>query len=84
MGKLLKSLEYQLKTEYKEDAEKCLTIYNYLKGREDGHIWESSWNPLVSTSFIGIYPNSRRISKPTHLGNLVIKDIKETLIIKTI
>ena len=76
MGKLLKSLEYQLKTEHKDDAEKCLIIYNYLKDRHDGHIWDSDWTPLVNTSWIGSYPNNKRISKPTYLGKLIIKDIK--------
>ena len=76
MGKLLDSLNHQLKIdEYKKDAEDCLVIYNYLKNTSDGHIWDSQWNPLVETSFIGVYPNSKRISKPSYLGKLVIKDI---------
>jgi hypothetical protein len=77
MGKLFNELQHQLKLEeYKKDAEDCIKIYNKLKEQQDGHLWESTWNPLVSTSFIGKYPNSKRISKPTYLGRLVLADIE--------
>jgi hypothetical protein len=76
MGKLLSRLEKQLKTEYKQDAEDCLKIYNKLKEIHDGHIWESDWNPLVSTRFIGSYPNYESRFKPTVIGNLFLKGLK--------
>lgn len=76
MGKLYNSLKVQLKIEeYRQDAEDCLKIYDKLKEMNDGHVWESNWTPLVSTSFIGLYPNSKRISKLTYLGKLMLKDI---------
>jgi hypothetical protein len=74
MGKLLDSLNRQLKSDYKEDAENCIKIYNHLKEKTD-HIWESDWNPLVNTSFIGDYPNSKRISKPTNIGNVFLNGL---------
>ena len=77
MGKLYNSLQAQLKLEeYKQDAEDCLKIYDKLKEMYNGHIWESNWNPLVETGFIGTYPNSKRISKLTYLGKLMLKDIE--------
>ena len=75
MGKLLDTLNKQLKTEYKEDAENCLIIYNKLKDINNGHVWESNWNPLVSTSFIGNYPNTKKIYKPTNIGNVFLSGL---------
>ena len=76
MGKLLDSLNRQLKSDYKEDAENCIKIYNYLKEKTD-HIWESDWNPLVNTSFIGDYPNSKRISKPSNIGIVFLNGLND-------
>lgn len=75
MGKLLIRLEKQLKTEYKQDAEDCLLIYNKLK-ETTNHVWESDWNPLVNVEFIGGYPNYERRFKPTLLGTIFLKGIK--------
>lgn len=72
MGKLMDRLQVQLKTEYKQDAEDCLEIYNYLKNTT-GKVWESQWNPLVSTTFEGW--NKRRF-KPTAVGYTFIKGLK--------
>ena len=77
MGKLLDRLQYQLKTEYKQDAENCIIVYNKLKEMNNGHVWESDWNPLVNTSFIGDYPNSKRISKPTNIGNVFLNGLND-------
>lgn len=73
MGKLLNSLQKQLKTEFKQDAEDCLKIYNYLKDTT-GHVWESSWNLLVTTTFEG-FQSGKRISKLTVLGSVVLKGL---------
>lgn len=67
MGKLLDRLQKQLETEYKQDAEDCLKIYNELSKQGDGHIWSSIWNPLVSTIFKDFPSNERRF-KPTSVG----------------
>lgn len=77
MGKLMNSLQKQLKTEHKQHAEDCIKIYNYLKERNNNHIWESQWNPLVSVTFIGNYPNYEKRYKPTNIGDLVLKGLKE-------
>lgn len=71
MGKLMDRLQLQLKTEYKQDAEDCLEIYNHLKNTT-GHVWESQWNQLVETIFEGW--NKRR-SKPTAMGYVFIKGL---------
>ena len=75
MGKLLIRLENQLKTEYKQDAEDCIKIYNQLK-EITGHVWESDWRPLVHTIFIKGFPSNERRFKPTSLGYIFLKGIK--------
>ncbi len=76
MGKLLDRLEKQLETEYKQDAEDCIKIYNKIKEIHNGHVWQSDWSPLVSTRFEGSYPNSKRIFKPTSVGYIFLKGLK--------
>ena len=75
MGKLLNSLNKQLKTEHKQNAEDCLKIYNHLKDTTD-RVWESQWNNLVSTNFEGRYPNSIRVSKPNNIGKTFLKGLE--------
>lgn len=75
MGKLLNRLEKQLKTEYKQDAENCIKIYNKLKELHNGHVWESNWNPLIKVEFIGGYPNYERRFKLTEIGHIFLKGI---------
>lgn len=78
MGKLYDRLQKQLKSEeYKKDAEDCLKIYEKLKEMNDGKVWESSWNPLTTVKFVGTYPNSERIYKPSQEGYVFLKGIKE-------
>jgi len=76
MGKLADNLKRQLKTEHRQDAEDCIKIYETIKERT-GHVWESDWNPLVNVRFEGIYPNSKRIYKPTSIGYMFLKGIKD-------
>lgn len=76
MGKLLDRLEKQLKTEYKQDAEDCLKIYNKLKEISNGHVWESNWNPLVSTIFKG-FPSDERRFEPTTIGKVFLKGLEK-------
>ncbi len=75
MGKLLDRLNKQLKTEYKQDAKDCLIIYNKLKEMQDGHVWESAWNPLVTTIFKG-FPSDERRFKPTEIGYIFLKGLE--------
>jgi len=77
MGKLMDNLQKQLKTEHKKDAEDCIELYNYLKERSNGRVWESQWNPLTNVTFTGIYPNTIRIYKPNHLGHLILEGLKK-------
>ena len=75
MGKLVDRLQQQLETKYKQDAEDCIKIYNKLKEISDGHVWESSWNPLVNVELIGKYPY-QRIFKLTIIGYIFLKGLK--------
>lgn len=73
MGKLLDSLNRQLKTDHKKDAEDCIKIYDKLKEQSNGHVWSSEWNVLTNASFEGVYPNYRRIYKPSNIGYAFLK-----------
>lgn len=75
MGKLYNRLQKQLKTEYKQDAEDCLKIYNRIKELDNGHVWESNWKPLVDTIFKG-FPSDERRFKPTSMGYIFLKGIE--------
>lgn len=75
MGKLYDRLQKQLKTEYKQDAEDCLKIYNRIKELDNGHVWESNWKPLVDTIFKG-FPSDERRFKPTSMGYIFLKGIE--------
>jgi hypothetical protein len=76
MGKLYERLQKQLKSEeYKKDAEDCLKIYEKLKELNEGSVWESSWNLLTTVKFVGTYPNSERIYKPSKEGYVFLKGI---------
>ena len=75
MGKLMDKLQLQLKTEYKQDAEDCLIIYNKLKEMYNGHVWSSNWTPLVVTIFKG-FPSDERRFKPTDIGYIFLKGLK--------
>ena len=76
MGKLADNLQRQLKTDHKQAAEDCIKIYETLEERT-GHVWESAWNNLVNVRFEGTYPNSKRIYKPTIIGYIFLKGIKD-------
>ena len=75
MGKLYDRLQKQLKTEYKQDAEDCLKIYNKLSTMDNGHVWSSQWQPLVTTIFKG-FPSDERRFKPTSMGYIFLKGIE--------
>lgn len=74
MGKLFDRLQKQLNTEYKEDAEDCIKIYNKLK-EMTGSIWTSQWQPLVNTTFKG-FPSDERRFKPTSIGYIFLKGLE--------
>lgn len=75
MSKLYDRLHRQLKTEYKQDAEDYIKIYNNLKELRGGHIWESEWNTLVTIKFIGSYLGYERRFKPTNIGYVFLKGL---------
>lgn len=77
MGKLYNELQKQLKMpEHKKDAEDCIKIYDKLKEINNGSVWDSSWRVLTTVKFIGTYPNSIRIHKPSGEGYVFLKGIK--------
>lgn len=75
MGKLYNRLQAQLKTEYKQDAEDCIKIYNKLKDISGGHVWSRDWDGLVDTIYKGL-PSSERRFKPTSVGYIFLKGIE--------
>jgi hypothetical protein len=75
MGKLRDRLEKQLLTEYKQDAEDCIKVYNKLKEISNGHVWESQWNPLVDTIFKG-FPSDKRRYKLNSMGIIFLNGLK--------
>jgi hypothetical protein len=74
MSKLLDRLNKQSETEYKQDAEDCLRLYQYLKDTTGG-VWESQWCLLVDTIFEG-FPSDKRRFKPTNIGRTVLIGLK--------
>lgn len=75
MGNIYNSLQEQLKTKYKKEAEDCIKIYNKVREISGGSVWNSDWNVLVHTIFVGIYPNSKLIYIPTAIGEIFLKGI---------
>ena len=43
----------------------------------NGKVWDSSWNPLTTVKFVGTYPNSERIYKPSQEGYVFLKGIEK-------
>ncbi len=74
MGKLSNRLQKQLNTDYKQDAEDCIKIYNKLQEMYNGSVWESNWNPLVDTIFKG-FPSDERRYKPSSIGRIFLKGL---------
>lgn len=78
MGKLYDRLQKQLESEeFKKDAEDCLKIYKKLKKLDKGKVWGSSWNLLTAVKFVGVYPNSEKIYKPSKIGYVFLSGIEK-------
>lgn len=80
MSKIYDVLQNQFNTEYKKDASDCLKIYNKLleiskEIYKESHVWQSDWTVLVTTKLVGIFPNVRKIYKPTAIGKVFLKGI---------
>lgn len=73
--KTIDILKNQLGTTYKEDAEKCIKIYDKLKELNNGHVWDSEWNILTEYLSVGKYPNAIRCYQPSKIGVIFIKGI---------
>lgn len=74
MGKLYDSLQKQLKTEHKQEAEDCLRIYNKLLEINGESVWSSQWNVLTRVvTYIGTYPNSLTVYGPSAIGYIFLK-----------
>lgn len=71
MGKLLEKLQKQLETEFKQDAEDCIKIYNTLKELQSGHVWEKEWSCLVKV----IWVDNKRQYSPNDIGKIFLKGI---------
>lgn len=75
MSKIMNFLQKQLETEYKQDAEDCIEIYNKLKEMDNGSVWTSKWSPLVHTVFKG-FPSDDRRFEPTAIGRIFLKGLR--------
>lgn len=76
MGKLYDNLQKQLKTEYKQEAEDCLRIYNKLLEINSDSVWRSQWDVLTTVvTYIGTYPNSLMIYRPSAIGYAFLKGL---------
>ncbi len=71
MGKLMDRLQKQLTTDKKKEAEDCLKLYEYLKEKDNGHVWGSRWESLTTVTFKG-FPSDERWYKPNDIGYLVL------------
>lgn len=50
MGKIIDELEKQKEIpEFKDDALKCIAVYNKIKELNNGKVWQNIWNFLVRT-----------------------------------
>lgn len=76
MGKLSDNLNRQLTTEFKEDAEACLKIYDKLKELNDGRVWSSNWDVLTDVSFVGPMDKRIRVYRPSKIGKIFINGLK--------
>lgn len=72
MGNIYNSLQEQLKTKYKKEAEDCIKIYNKLKEISGGSIWIADWNVLAEVrTFVSNIP----VYKPSYVGEVFLKGI---------
>lgn len=70
-------LKKQLNTEYKEEAEDCIEIYNWIKSTDkDGCVWSSRWAPLVDVKFKG-FPSNDRTHRPNVTGYTLLEGIRQ-------
>ena len=76
MGKVYDSLQIQLKTEYRKDAEDCIKIWDMLIELNNGHVWGSEWRVLVSATFEG-FPSDNRRYNPTKIGYVFLNGIEQ-------
>lgn len=74
MGKLLDSLNRQLKTENSKNAEKCIQIYNALM-EINGNVWSSDWQVLTKSGYQGF--NKDRIYFPSKVGEVFLKGLNK-------
>ena len=72
MGNVRDSLQKQLETEYRKEAEDCIKIYDKLKEISKSYIWCSHWDALTEViTFISNIP----VYKPSPIGEVFLKGI---------
>lgn len=72
MGNVRDSLQKQLETEYRKEAEDCIKIYDKLKEISKSYIWRSHWDTLTEViTFISNIP----VYKPSPIGEVFLKGI---------
>ena len=86
MSKLYDSLQKQLETEYRKEAEDCIKIYNKLKELNGDSVWGTQWQVLTQIAgWIGSNSFKKAAYKPSPIGyiflNGFINDIYEELVL---
>lgn len=72
MGKLLEELQKQLETEFKQDAEDYIKIYETLKTlNSSNRVWLSEWSVLTKV----IYTDTKYRYIPSRIGDIFLKGI---------
>lgn len=72
MGNVRDSLQKQLETEYRKEAEDCIKIYDKLKEISKSYIWRSHRDALTEViTFISNIP----VYKPSPIGEVFLKGI---------
>lgn len=71
--KVKTQLENQLQGQFREEAQDCLKIYNFLLEEFDGHVWSREFDVLVTLC-------SRKEGilyyKPTKIGYIFLKGLE--------
>ena len=77
MEQFMNILQEQLENpKYKQDAEDCIEVYNWLSATDNGCVMQRKWYPLIDIVFKGVYPNKEKICKLNLTGSTLLKGIK--------
>lgn len=73
--KVKTQLENQLHGEFREEAQDCLKIYQFLL-ELDGHVWSREWDALVKNCCKRVNEERVWYHKPTKIGEIFLKGLE--------